>query len=166
MAEKRRSYTKNKWPRKNLGEIINFLEQIYPEGISIDVLSKKLGVTKGSVSNMFVHDNMKLSKAEEISRIYGFSLSLFFPKRHYGDDYEPPKTRYDFPNAGNLTGLVRYFQDSGYSLSLVAEKNHISPNVLTRAFRSGDINLKTLNNILDELGLCVIWKFTPNDIES
>lgn len=150
-----------KWPRKNLGELIDFLEKVNPEGISLHTLAEKFSVTRASISNMFNKDEMKLSKAEEIARLYGHSLTLFFPQRVHKDGFVPPPPKREFPNAGNLTGLVKYIQDSDYSIAWVAEVNGFSPNVLTRAFENGDISIRTLKRINDNLGLCVIWKFEP-----
>lgn len=148
-----------KWPRKNLGELVNFLESQSPDGLSLQILADKLGVTRGSISNIFCHDNMKLSKAEEIARIFGYELRLFFPERKHLDGYIPAPPKKTYPNAGNLSGFVKYVQDSEYSLTFVAEHNGYGTNVIKRAFESGDISIATLNSIMDNMGLCMIWKF-------
>lgn len=154
---------KKKWPRKNLGELLNFLEEQHPEGLSLYALAERMKMERGGVSNMFRKDDMKLSKAEEIARRYGYELRLFFPIRRYDDGYipQPPKIQYN--NAGNLSGLVKYIQDSEYSVSFVAEKTGVAPIVLHHAFKTGNIKISTLNALLDHLGLCVIWKFIPNE---
>lgn len=150
---------KKKWPRKILGELINFLEEMTPEGISLLAISGRTGASPSSISNAFVRDDMKLSKAEEIASRYGYALKLFFPVRRHEDGYVPAKPKKEYPDAGNLTGLIKYIQDSEYSITFVAERNDISPNVLNRAFKSGDISLNTLYRVLDSLNLCVIWRF-------
>lgn len=150
-----------KWPRKNLGEVIDFLERVNPEGVSLQTLADKFGVTRGSISNMFSKDDMKLSKAESIANGYGYELKLFFPRRIHKDGFVPPEPKREFPNAANLSGLVKYIHDSDYSFSWVGEVNGISANVLTRAFEKGDISIRTLKKIIDNLGLCVIWSFEP-----
>lgn len=154
-----KAYTKNKWPRKNLGELANFLEEMHPEGLSLSAVAKKLGVQQGAVSNFFRHDDMHLSRIEEIAGIYGYSLHLYFPVRKLEEGYEPRKPRTTFENAGALEGLVKYIQDSEYSIPFIAEQMKISPNTIRNAFRKGDIMVSTLNQMLDALGICMIWKF-------
>ena len=157
---------KKKWPRKILGEMINFLEEVTPEGLSLGSISEHTGCSKSSISNLFVHDDMKLSKAEEIAEMYGYTLRLFFPERRYEDGYVPAPPKKSYPDAGNLKGLVKYIQDSEYSINFVAERNNMSSNVLNRAFKCGDISLSTLYRVLDSLNLCVLWRFEKTDNES
>ena len=151
---------KKKWPGKNLGELINFLEEQYPDGIPIKDVAERLGVTQSSISQMFRLDDTRLSKAEWIAGRYGYRIDLFFPKRKYEDGYVPAKPRMSYPDAGNLLGLVNYIQDSEYTITFVAEKTGVTRGVFTKAFQSGDISISLLYQILDILGLCVIWKFT------
>ena len=153
---------RKKWPRKVLGELANFLERFYPNGLSLTGIANDLGMTPQAISNMFRRDDMKLSKAEEIASVYGYRLQLFYPVRVYKDDYVPPAPVRLYPDAGNLTGLVKYIQDSGYSITFVAEHNGMSTSTLTTAFKNGDIQLSTLYRILDCLGLWVSWNFVEN----
>lgn len=154
---------KKKWPRKNLGHMLNFLEEQYPQGISIYTMSKKFKMTPQAVSNMFVHDDMKLSKAEWIARQFGYELRLFFPKKTYSFEYEPKEPKRTFPNAGNLAGLVQYIYDSNVSPSHVAERINLYSGALNRAFERGDILLSVLNAITDALGIFTFWEFKPNE---
>lgn len=156
-----RKSLKKKWPRKNLGELINFIESKETDGLTLDALSQRLGVSKGSISNVFCHDDMKLSRAEEISSIYGYRLSIYFPTPYYGfeDGMEPCEKKRAFPNAGNLTGLINYIQQSDLTISYAAVKTGVSPNVLYRAFNTGDIMISTLNRCTDALNIRTIWEF-------
>lgn len=154
---------KKRWPRKVLGELANFLEQFYPQGLSLLDIAKDLNTTPQAISNMFRRDNMKLSKAEEIVRAYGYRLELFYPVRVFADGYQPPAPVRLYPNAGNLKGLVKYIQDSEYSVTFVAEQSKLSTSVLTTAFTKGDIQLSTLYDVLDELGIYVTWKWFKID---
>ena len=150
---------RKQWPAKNLGPLINFLEQRYPEGLSLMRLSQDLGVTVGALSNMFNRDNIKLSKAEEIARCYGYKLTLFFPVRtFYGDDKPKPFIR-EFENTGNLYGMYKYIRDSGYSIEFIAEKMDVSHGVIKHALEKGDIQITMLNRFLNTCGICCIWKF-------
>lgn len=150
---------RKRWPRRVLGELANFLEQFYPEGLSLADMAKDLGTTPQAVSNMFRRDDMKLSKAEEIVRKYGFRLILYYPTREFGDGYQPPKPYRTYPNAGNLSGLVKYIQDSEWPISFVAERSNLSTTVLTMAFSRGDIQLSTLYDVLDNINIYVNWKY-------
>ena len=157
----RQPYNK-RWPRKNLGDLVSFLEEINPQGINVTSLANRLGGSAGNISNMFCRDDMKLSKAEQIARAYGYKLLLYFPKRDPDDTFGVAPFKLNYPNAGNLTGLVEYIRDSGYSITFFSEQSGIGRNILQRAFTNGDISLATLNHILDTMGLCVIWKFIKN----
>ena len=150
---------KKKWPGKNLGHLIHFLEDRYPQGLSIYTMSKDFQITPQAVSNLFVNDDMKLSKAEWIARLYGYELRLFYPKRTYSFEHEPIKPKRSFPNAGNLAGLVQYIFDSNVSPSHVAQKINLYSGALNRAFEKGDIMLSTLNATTDALGIHVFWQF-------
>lgn len=154
---------RKKWPRKVLGELANFLEQFYPDGLSLTGVAEDLDTTPQAISNMFRRDNMKLSKAEEIATTYGYKLKLFYPVRIFNDGYQPPAPVKTYPNANNLTGLVKYIQDSEWSVTFVAEYCNISTSTLTTAFTKGDIQLSTLYEILDRLGLYVNWKFIKDE---
>lgn len=157
MTARRASYKKH-WPRKTLGEVINFLEERHPEGLKIDDISRNIGLTPQGVTNMFMRDDMRLSKAEKIIEAYGYKLRLYFPVRRDKGLNETTIKR-DFPKAGNLGGLVRYIKDSGYSIKFVSELSHNYPSVITRAFDTGDIMLSTLQDITDTLGITTVWKF-------
>jgi len=157
------SYKKN-WPRKNLSEVINFIERVGGEdGSSLASIAEHLGTTKGSVSNVFCHDDMKLSKAEYIARCYGYRLKLLFPLYRQDDDYVPPEPKLSFPNAGNLAGLIKNINDRSFTVSFLASRIGISPNVLYRAFRSGDIALSVLNRCTDYLDIRSTWDFEKID---
>lgn len=151
---------KKHWPRKNLGDLVNFLEERHPDGLSLAALSQEFGVTKGSISNMFNKDDIKLSKAESIARHYGYRLTLFFPLKRYPEDYMPPvRIKEEFPNAGNLTGMYIYIRDSGMRLIDAARRCDLTKKVLADALTKGDIQISVLNKFLDGFGICVIWKF-------
>lgn len=151
---------KKHWPRKNLGPLVDFLEERYPEGISLAKLSQEFGVTKGSISNMFIKDDIKLSKAEWIALHYGYELKLFFPLKRYPEDYMPPvRIKEEFPDAGNLTGMYNYIRDSGLRLIDAARKCELTKKVLADALTRGDMQVSVLNKFLDGFEICVIWKF-------
>ena len=152
------------WPRKNLGDLVNFLEEQYPEGLSLAALAEEFQVTKGSISNMFNKDDMKLSKAEAIARHYGYELKLFFPLKRYPEEYMPPvRIKETFPNAGNLMGMYIYIRDCGMRLVDAARRCDLTKKVLQEALTKGDIQISVLNKFLDGFEICAIWKF--NKIE-
>ena len=153
---------KKKWPRQNLGELVSFLEMQYPEGLTIEAIAQRLGVTPQGVSNLFRKDDMKLSRAEEIAKIYGYKLVIYYPVRVYNDGYVPCTPIHSYPNAKNLSGLVKYIQDSEYYVSFVAEKSGMNPITLLNAFKKGDIQLSRLNAVLDTLGIWAKWTFVKN----
>jgi len=161
MMNKRPPYTKN-WPRKNLGEMVNFLEKIYPDGFSLAEVAEKTDMRTQDVSRMFVHDDMKLSKAEKIATDYGFRLHLFFPEwEGVGLDYSIRHK--DYPNAGNLSGLAKYIYDRKISINYMSQRIGRANNVLTNAFAKGDIFISTLYDIIKNLNIEVVWSFEKID---
>lgn len=160
---KRPPYQKN-WPRKNLGELVNFLDKQYPDGFSLAELSEKTHMTNQNISQMFRRDDMKLSRAEKIASDYGYRLRLFFPEKEImGLDYSHKKR--DFPNAGNLSGLVKYIADSNISINFMSQRIGRANIVLTNAFAKGDIFISTLYEIIKNLNIEVIWSFETPEME-
>lgn len=150
------------WPRKNLGELLTFLEGQHPDGMAINDIAQKLGVTQQSVSGMFMKDDIKLSRAESIAEAYGYQLKLFFPKRENILGLTPPPSllkEKDFPNIGNLAGLYRYLLDSNITLNSISTRIGMSFGVIQRAFSKGDIFISTLYEIAKELKIEVYWTF-------
>ncbi len=153
----RKPYNKN-WPRKNLGEVVNFLDRQYPEGYSLKQLSEKLGMTCQNISQMFIRDDMKLSRAEAIAQAYGYRLKLYFPVRErIGLDYSVRKVEY--VNAGNLSGLAKYIYDSNISLTNMSQRTGRSYNVFFNAFSTGNISIATMYQIIKNLKIDVVWSF-------
>lgn len=101
---------------------------------------------------------MKLSKAEKIAQALGYKLRLYFPVRtRIGLDFSVRKE--DYPQAGNLTGLAKYLYDSNISIDRMCKRLGRAHSVLKNAFANGDIALSTLMNVIDNLGIDIIWKF-------
>lgn len=162
----RRANTKH-WPRKNLGELLNFIEKQHPEGLAIINIAERLDMTQQSVSSMFMKDDIKLSKAENIAEAYGYELKLYFPQRENKLGLMLPPSgllrQKDFPNIGNLAGLYKYIIDSNMTLNSISQRIGMSFGVMQRAFSKGDIFISTLYEILKELNINVIWAFEEND---
>lgn len=150
---------KKKWPRKNLGELIAFLEERNPGGVALENVAQLLGTTPQAISNIFRRDDIKLSKAEQIARAYGYELRLFYPVRTFNDGYVPTKPVYSYPNAGNLSGLIKYIHDSEYCFTFIAERMGMHPTTISKVFKTGDINISKLNMLLDALNIYVHWNF-------
>ena len=148
-----------KWPRKTLSEVLNFLEMVHPEGLNIRILAQELGMTPGSVSNLFRRDNMKLSKVEKIAEAYGYQVRLLFPTKTYPEGITPPKHGKTFKNAGKLTGLAMYIYDSNRNIHFVSREMKMYSTMLNNAFSSGDILLTNLYKVTDHLGIVFLWRF-------
>ena len=159
----KKSTYKKHWPKKNLGELVNFLEARYGGAISLNELAGDLGNTVGSWSNLFNRDDMKLTKAEAIARHYGYSLTLMFPERIFESGYHPPVRVRPCTTAGNLTGMYLWIRDSGMTLKQVADRMGITPNVITKAFKTGDILISTLYLFTDTFGITVLWEFNKEE---
>lgn len=159
------TFYKKKWPAKNLGELIHFLETQHSEGLSIKSISKKTGMTQQNISYLFNKDDMKLSKAESVVQAYGCTLKLFFPQRIWKfqiTGLTRNKPRREFPNAKNLSGLVKYMNDSNKTINSMCKDMGINNSVLTSAFNNGDIYISTLYDVAEHLGIEFVWSFEPN----
>ena len=148
-----------KWPRKTLSEIIDFLEMVHPEGLNIRILAGELGMTPGSVSNLFRRDNMKLSKAEKIAEAYGYEITLLFPTKKYPEGINPPNHGKTFEKAGKLRGLAMYIYDSNRNVHFVSNEMKMYSTMLNNAFNTGDILLTNLYKVTDHLGIIFFWRF-------
>lgn len=153
---KRGCYNK-KWPKKNLGELVSLIENEYPEGINLAMLSERVGIAKQYLSYMFKNDKMSLAIAERITNRLGYELKLYFPELR--DTPKHPEVMKEYPNAGNLSGLVNLLSQKNISIHYMSSRINKSDSVLKRAFETGDIQLTTLYTIADNLNIDFIWDF-------
>lgn len=149
------SYIK-KWPAKHLSELVAFLEKQHDDNLSIKDVANRTGMTIQYISFLFRKDDMKLSRAENIAKAYGYTLKLYFPQREW--KYEGPNRR-EFPNAKNLSGLVQYMNDSNKTVNSLSQELRISNGVLTKAFNNGDIFISMLYTVVEMLNIEFIWSF-------
>ncbi len=146
------------WPGKNLKPFVELIESVCPEDYTLKTLSEMTGEKVSTLSNILNRDDMKLSKAEKIAQALGYKLRLYFPVRaRIGLDFSVRKE--DYPQAGNLTGLAKYLYDSNISIDRMCKRLGRAHSVLKNAFANGDIALSTLMNVIDNLGIDIIWKF-------
>ena len=155
---------KKAWPRKFLNEIISFIEEQHGYEPSLDDISKKTGLSVANISALFMRDDMKLSRAEDIARKYGCELRLFFPLKEYPIEWESHVSRREFPNAKNLSGLVKYLYDSNITINHMSKRIGRSNMMIMKAFSTGDIFLSNLYQIIDNLNIDVIWIFENKEI--
>ena len=148
---------KKSWPRIVLNELITFIEQQHGYLPSLKEISEKTGLSVNNVSAMFIKDDMKLSRAEEIIRAYGYELKLFFPLKEYPHDWGKHSTRREFDNSGNLTGLVQYLKDSNITINHLRMRIGCHHSVIDQAFNSGNISLSYLYKIVENLNINVLW---------
>lgn len=153
-----RIYKRN-WPRKNLGELLDFIDRQYPDGYILDELASKLGVTAQYLSQLFGSDNMKLSAASRIAERFGYRLRLYFPEKEWFGWGTPPIMKREFPNAGILAGLANYVRQNGRSINYLSKQLGRTNHVLTDAFNKGDIYINTLYDLTKFLNIEFIWSF-------
>ena len=156
-TERQRGRNHRSWPCKNLGELINFLEEQNPKGLNISEIAKRMGCTPQHISALLLKDEMKLSYVEKIARSYGHELKLYFP---VWTKENPSKSKdRSFPTAGNLTGLAKYIYDSNRTVNSVSTDMNKPGSIMEQAFRKGDIKISTLYEILAQLNIITQWKF-------
>lgn len=146
-----------KWPKKNLSELVSLLENEYPEGVKLDNLSKRVGMTKQYLSYMFKNDKMSLAIAERITNKLGYELKLYFPELH--DIPKHPEVMKEYPNAKNLSGLVNLLSQKNISIHYMSTRINKADSVLKRAFETGNIRLDILYTIADNLNIDFVWDF-------
>lgn len=149
---------KNHWPRRNLSEIIRFLENVTEGKMTLKSLSEKMGTTEQNISNMFLRDDMRLSRAMKIAKLYGYRLTILFPKwKDYGI---PPLTKkQEYPNAGQLQGLIDYTYNANWTKHKLSQFTKLSYDCINQAFATGDIKLSYLYRIMAELNIDAKWVF-------
>lgn len=146
-----------RWPCATLRPLVEFLENMHPEGINEETLASEIGMSAKSISSMFMRDNTHLSRAEDIARCYGFELRLkYLPERPYVYDNHG---LYDFQNAGNLYGIVEYCNRMNRTINALAGKAGCKRDTIKHALETGDIMLDILYRILFGVGLKVEWCF-------
>ena len=161
MAANRKKF----WPRIILNELISFIEEQHGTLPSLEDISDKTGLSVGNISAIFIRDDMKLRRAEEIVRAYGYELKLFFPLREYPQDWGTHISRREFPNSGNLTGLVKYLYDSNITVNYMCKRIGCSYTMLDNAFTTGNISLSYLYKITENLNINVLWIYEKKNSE-
>lgn len=159
---RRRKRTLKKNDRSPIREVLAFLASRYDGGqIDIRDFAKKLGISYQYASAILNKDEMRLSKAEKIAEAYGHRLILYYPLKVYPlgpPDREVTKRR---PAKGNLTGLIRYVEDSYITITRLAKMIGRSQPVIKKAFDTGDIFLSVLQDIADTLRIEITWEWLP-----
>lgn len=153
------SYQK-KWQDKvnYLSELLSFLESQHPEGIALKKVAEKLDCSAQHVSQLFIKDDTKLSTIVKIVACYGYELHLFFPEKNYlyGDKPAPHRL---FPDAGLLSGLANYINDSNMTANSVSNMTGLSFDIVNGALTKGDIKISNLYAITDALGINIYWQY-------
>lgn len=150
-----------RWPCATLGPLVGFLGRMHPEGINEEIISAEIGMPAKPISSMFMKDNTHLSRVERIARSYGCELRLIYvPERLYA---EVGDKLYDFPNAGNLYGIVEYCNKMSITLNAVASKAGCKRDTIKYALDTGDILLDILERINFSIGLRARWNFEKID---
>lgn len=158
MTPRRRHRTK-RWPGVVLGPMIAFLEERYPDGLCVEDIANTIGTTKQYISFTFNKDDMKLSGAERIARCYGYELRLYFEEKRYLEGLSAPPRTKEYPNAGNLKGLVDYTLDSNWTINRLAVMTGFSYCCIEHGFKTGDMMLSVLQELTSKIGIQYIWKF-------
>lgn len=146
------------WPADILGELVSFLSTQHPGGLSASAVSRVCGVSPQVISNRFLRDDADLSVVEEMARAYGFELNLAFSKNPNGITSAPRK---DYPNAGNLQGLVGILSREQVSINGVAARIRVDYSAVARAFNSGKIKISLLKRIVAAYGIGMEWDWIP-----
>ena len=155
---------RKRWPRATLGPFVDFLESMHPEGINEDAVGSLIGMSAQSISSMFMKDNARLSRVENIVRCYGMELRLIYiPEKPY---LEGNNNLYNFPNAGNLYGIVEHCNRTNRTLNAIASEVGCKRDTIKHALDKGDIMLDILERITFAVGLRVKWTFLKIDSHS
>ena len=151
------NFRAKKWPRKNLGPLIELLIQEFPDGLALSAVEEKTGISQKGLSSTFCKDDTHLSKVEAIARALGYKLHLRY---QYQGNYPPDSTFTPSSKAGNLYGLEEYCQRLNRSVNYVATVCGVKRDTIASALSKGDIMVATLNRITAKIGLSIEWSFT------
>lgn len=146
----------------NLKPLVNFLSEIHPEGLNLNLISHEVNRSHQSLTRMFSWDNARLSTVESIVRAYGYELRLVYKYRGVypfrGEIYWPD-------GVGNLYGLAEYALRMNRTIYHVASVAGISKNTLRSALEKGDMKVATLLKACSNLDIEVIWIFKSHNHE-
>lgn len=145
------------WPARTLKEVISFLSRQHPGGMRVVSVSEKVGITPQAISSTLKKDDASLSWVEGIASKYGFCLRLEYTIPECLSSHGGLQAFEVHPNAGSLMGLAIYAVSRGWSINAFARYVGINYRVIERAFKTGDIKITTLKEILEKLNIQVEW---------
>ncbi len=151
------------WPAHTLSEVVDFLHSQTPGAQRVVcAASERLGVSPQSVSAVFRRDDANLSWVERLSAAFGYRLRLGYPAFEYrGVSISDRIVRGDYPDAGNLSGLVGFAKSRNLTINALSLKVGVNHRTINRAFTKGDIKISTLKDICRQLGFEVTWSWEP-----
>ena len=149
------------WPNQTLKEIISFLLRQHPGGVRVAAVSAMVGMTPQAVSAILHKDDTSLLWAENLAHKYGHTLLLEYTLPDCIQDKGNSNTEERYPEAGNLIGLARYAVSRGFTINSLANYLNMNYRVIERALKTGNIQISTLQTILNRLGITVKWVWEP-----
>lgn len=151
------------WPSHTLQELVSFLDNQHPgEKGLVRTVSERIGVTPQSISAVFRKDDASLAWVENVAASYGYELRLSFPEMEQKGTVIPSRVvSMDYPDAGQLAGLVECVRRSNMTINALSRRMKVSHHTVDRAFETGDIKISVLKRMACVLGIKVQWVWIP-----
>jgi len=133
----------------------------------VHAVSERLGITAQAVSAVFKKDDASLAWVEKVAAAYGFQLRLVFPEVTFsGAVLQSRVETMEFPNAGNLAGLLECVRQKNLTIHALSCMMHISPHTVMRAFETGDMKISLLKRMARSLHIDIRWDWTQLESNS
>lgn len=146
------------WPGIHLDFLVEFLRTRHPEGIQVCAVSRKVGVSPPTISNLLHKDDANLSTVRKIFEAYGYSLILDFRKDTPAGAYKPSEMPVESGTLAGLVSVLVQLKKTVHSVSLAAG---VDDSVVKRLFTQGDVKISTLHRILDAYGITMNCQWIP-----
>lgn len=153
------------WSAHTLHELVSFLGTQHQGGERmVCAISEKLGVTPQSVSAIFMKDDASLAWVDKVAAAYGYKLRLSFPEiAQKGSVMSSRVASMDYPNSGELAGMVECVKKSNMTINALANKINVNYHTVDRAFKTGNIKISILKRMAHALGIDVQWTWIPSN---
>lgn len=149
------------WPNQTLKEVISFLSRQHLGGVRVAVVGERIGMTPQAVSAILHKDDTSLLWAENLARKYGYTLRIEYTLPDCIQSRGNGKVEELYPRTGNLVGLASYAISRGLTINSLAKNVNMNYRVIERALKTGNIQISTLQTILNRLGITVKWVWVP-----
>lgn len=157
---KKKKFAKDTSPAKRLDILRTFLALV---GIGQEKLADILNITRMTVCNWLLNDDLKISYLHAIFNKFGYALFVRLTRNPNQND---PVVPYDgrlakYRDKGRLPYLCNLMDREGITIKDLANELNLDKSVVRRMFIKNDISLSRLISIAEAYGSKVVFDVIP-----